>query len=80
MTTRTDYRDALAWLYAALRRDQEGRSAIANHCSPTGLVDALTDLHLGLAAVATHQEPEAYLNYLRDNLDRILDRQDWPND
>lgn len=74
MTTRTDYRDAVGWLYAALRQDWEGRNELAKMCDPPGLVDALTDMLLGLAAISTDGKPLLYLDYMRDNLDALLDR------
>ncbi len=74
MTTRTDYRDAVGWLYAALRQDWEGRYELARMCNPPGLVAALTDMLLGLAAISTNGRPLTYLDYMRDNLDVMLDR------
>lgn len=74
MTTRTDYRDAVGWLYAAAREDHEGRMELAKMCDPCGLVDALTDMLLGLAAISTHGQPLKYLDYMRDNLDVMLDQ------
>ena len=37
-------------------------------------VDALTDMLLGLAAISTHGQPLLYLDYMRNNLDAMLDR------
>lgn len=71
--SRDDYRDALGWLYATHREDDEGRMVIASDCDPPGLLDALTMLLLGLARVSTNGQPELYLDHLGANLDRLLD-------
>lgn len=76
MTTRTDYRDALGWLRLTMQQDWEARGQLAMLCDPVGLVDALTDLLLGMAAVHTEGQPEDYLDYMTENLDEILDRHD----
>lgn len=72
MTTRTDYRDAIGWLYAHLRADWDARNALANIVEPVGLVDALTDMLLGLAAISTHGQPDKYLDYMREHIDQML--------
>lgn len=74
MTTRTDYRDAVGWLYAALHRDAENKNALAMVCDPAGLIDALTDMLLGLAAISTDGKPKLYLDHMRDNIDDLLKR------
>lgn len=74
MTTRTDYRDAVGWLYAYARQDWQARNELATMCNPTGLIDALVDMHLGLANIATNGQPLLYLDHMRDNLDALLDR------
>lgn len=61
MTTRTDYRDAVGWLLAVV-------------CDPAGLIDALTDMLLGLAAISTDGKPKLYLDHMRDNIDDLLKR------
>lgn len=71
MTTRTDYRDAIGWLYAHARGDWEARDALASMTNPVGLVDALTTMLLGLARISTNDEPFMYLDYLRDNIEEL---------
>lgn len=74
MTTRSDYRDALAWAYAVVRKDWDGRNRLATMVDPAGLVDAITDMWLGLASITTHGHPTRYLDEMRANLDDLLDR------
>lgn len=71
--TRDDYRDAVGWLYATHRQDKDSRDALAMACDPVGMVDALSHLLLGLAAISTSGQPLTYLDYMRDHLDTMLD-------
>lgn len=67
--------DALAFSRCTLRRDWEGRDAIARGCDPVQMVDALTNLFLGL--IITNVGPhgtrvETYLDHMRDQLPAVL--------
>lgn len=60
LTPRDDaIRDALAYTRCTLRRDWEGRNAVARACEPTEMVDALTMLYLGLVLHHTRRSPIA---------------------
>lgn len=75
MTTRTDYRDALGWLRLTYQQDWEAREELAMMCDSPGLVDAMTDMVLGMAQIVSPDgTPEPYLDLLTRNLDGILDR------
>lgn len=74
MPTRTDYRDAIGWLSLSLHRDWDSRNDLARLVDPAGLVDALTDMLLGLAHISTDGEPERYVDYMRANIDAMLSR------
>ncbi|MDH3025306.1 hypothetical protein QEN35_13010 [Gordonia alkanivorans] len=74
---RQAYRDALAYLYAKLTADQDGMRAVATGCEdPVGMVDAIADMSLGLASIATTNQPRLWLDKLRDDLDPLLDAYD----
>lgn len=74
MSTRTDYRDAIGWLYANARQDFEARDQLALMVDPCGLVDALTDMLLGLANISTDGDVMLYIDTMRDQLEDMLDR------
>ena len=74
---RQAYRDALAYLYAKASADQDGMRAVALGIEdPADAFDALADMSLGLAAIATNGEPRLWLDRLRDDLDALLDAYD----
>lgn len=66
--TRDSHLDAIAWLQVHLDGDFEGRDAIARACDPVALIQVLTAMHLGLVNVATHGQPQEYMNVLRETL------------
>lgn len=74
MSTRTDYRDAIGWLYATARQDWEARNQLALMTDPVGIVDALTDMLLGLANISTDGDVMLYLDAMRDQMEGMLDR------
>lgn len=47
--------------------------ALAQACDPSGLVDAMAKMLLGLASISTNGQPEKYLDFMRANLDQLLD-------
>ncbi len=73
---REAYRDAMGYLYAKVRNDQEGMSTIALSCEPAPMLDALSDMALGIAAIATDGKPTLWLDRLREDLDALLDAYD----
>jgi len=78
MTTSDDYRDAIGWLYATARRDWEARAELAEICNPLGLVEALADIVIDFATVATDGQPTQWIDYMRNNLDDLLEIQEGP--
>lgn len=59
-------RDAVAWLEATIHGDRTGKVAIAENCDPVGLVDALTGMYLGLAALTMHPlDWDAFFTHIR---------------
>lgn len=73
---RDDYRDALGWLRLTYQRDWEARGELAMATDPAGLVDALTDMLLGLANISTNGNINLYLDAMSINLESMLDRYD----
>lgn len=74
---RQAYRDALAYLYAKASADQDGMRAVGTGCDdPAGMLDAMADMSLGLAAIATNAQPKLWLDRVRDDLDALLDAYD----
>lgn len=71
--TRDDFRDALGWMYAVVNGDREAKTELARACDPAGMVEAMATLFGGLILLSTRGEPLTYLDYLRDNLDAMLD-------
>lgn len=71
--TRDDFRDAIGWMYAFIHGDAEAKSALAGACDPVGMVDALATMYAGLILLSTRDRPAIYLDYMRDNLDAILE-------
>jgi hypothetical protein len=64
-------RDAAAWLQATANGDTAGREAIALHCDPTELVDAITETLLWLL-----KDQGIPLGDLLDTMRRTADRDD----
>lgn len=74
---RDAYRDAMGYLYCKVRGDQDGMRTIAQGIEdPAAAFDALADMSLGIAAIATNGEPTLWLDKLREDLDALLDAYD----
>lgn len=72
--TSDDFRDALGWMYAVVNGDAEAKCALARACDPAGMVEAMASMFAGLILISTRGEPMSYLDYLRDNLDDLIDQ------
>ena len=70
---RQAYRDAMAYLYCKIRNDQEGMATVAAGMDPGPTLDAMADMSLGIASIATEGRPTLWLNVVRDQLDALLD-------
>lgn len=76
--TRDDFRDALGWMYAVVNGDTEAKTALARACDPAGMVEAMASMFAGLVIINTNGQPVLYLDWLRDNLDAMLDEASAP--
>ena len=70
---RDAYRDALGYLYAKARGDQEAMATLAASGGHARMLDAVADMSLGLAVIATDNQPLLWLDRLREDLEPLLD-------
>ena len=73
MKRRSDYRDAVALLYATVDHDEAGKRLVLLESNPVYLIEAIVDMHLGLAYLTTDGHVREYVDAVRDNLDANCD-------
>lgn len=78
---RQPYRDSMAVLYCLVRQDTEGLDAVLQGIEdPAAALVAMAEMSLGVASIATNNEPTMWLDTTRDQLDALLDERERGGD